>query len=278
MKQFWKLLMVLLVCMSLLSGVAEAKRLGGGSSFGKNRPAPAKQMQRAPEAAPQPAPAAAPQNGMSKWMGPLAGLAIGAGLATLFSHGGLGNFANNFGTLLMVVAGFALLMFLVRRFQNTQASPPQYAGAGAPYAPAAFQSGSASQTSAAAPTYANIPADFPVDSFLRGAKASFIRLQAANDRKDINDIREYTTPEVYAEISLQLHERGDATQTTEVLNIEAALIEVVTEGAYTIASVRYSGQLRENNGAIETIDEIWHLQKALQPSDAPWLLAGIQQV
>lgn len=270
--------MVLMVCMSLLSGVAEAKRLGGGGSFGKNRPAPAKQMQRAPEATPQPAPAAAPQSGLNKWMGPLAGLAIGAGLATLFSHGGLGDFANNFGTLLMVIAGFALLMFLVRRFQNAQPSPTRYASAGAPYAPDAFQSGSASQTNAAAPTYANIPVDFPVDSFLRGAKASFIRLQAANDRKDINDIREYTTPEVYAEISLQLHERGDAPQTTEVLTIEAALLEVVTEGDYTIASVRYSGQLRENNGAIENIDEIWHLQKALRPSDAPWLLAGIQQV
>jgi predicted lipid-binding transport protein (Tim44 family) len=62
-----------------------------------------------------------------------------------------------------------------------------------------------------------------------------------------------------------------------VLNIDAALLEVATEGAYTIASVRYTGQLRENNGAIENIDEIWHLQKALHPSDAPWLLAGIQQ-
>lgn len=277
MKQFWKLLMVLMVCMSLFSGVAEAKRLGGGGSFGKNRPAPAKQMQRAPEATPQPAPAAAPRNGMSKWMGPLAGLAIGAGLATLFSHGGLGDFANNFSTLLMVVAGFALLMFLVRRFKNAQASPPQYAGAGAPYAPAGFQSESAYNASAASTIKADIPADFPVDSFLRGAKASFIRLQAANDRKDIQDIREYTTPEVYAEISLQLQERGDAPQITEVLNIDAELIEVVTEGAYTIASVRYSGQLRENNGAIEHINEIWHLQKTLQPSNAPWLLAGIQQ-
>lgn len=277
MKQFWKLLMVLMVCMSLFSGVAEAKRLGGGGSFGKNRPAPAKQMQRVPEATPQPAPAAAPRNGMSKWMGPLAGLAIGAGLATLFSHGGLGDFANNFSTLLMVVAGFALLMFLVRRFKNAQASPPQYAGAGAPYAPAGFQSESAYNASAASTIKADIPADFPVDSFLRGAKASFIRLQAANDRKDIQDIREYTTPEVYAEISLQLQERGDTPQITEVLNIDAELIEVATEGAYTIASVRYSGQLRENNAAIEHINEIWHLQKALQPSNAPWLLAGIQQ-
>lgn len=277
MKQFWKLLMVLMVCMSLFSGVAEAKRLGGGGSFGKNRPAPAKQMQSSPEATPQPAPAAAPRKGMSTWMGPLAGLAIGAGLATLFSHGGLGDFANNFSTLLMVVAGFALLMFLVRRFKNAQASPPQYAGAGAPYAPTGFQSQSAYSTSAISPTSASIPADFPIDSFLRGAKASFIRLQAANDRKDLNDIREYTTPEVFAEISLQLQERGDALQTTEVLNIDAALIEVVTEGAFSIASVRYSGQLRENKGAIEHINEIWHLQKALQPSNAPWLLAGIQQ-
>lgn len=275
MKRFWMALIVALTCMTLLSGLAEAKRLGSGGSFGKNRPVPAKQMQRAPESAPQPAPASAPQGGASKWMGPLAGLAIGAGLATLFSHGGLGDFANNLSMLLMVVAGVGLVLFLIGRMRKPQTAHMQYAGTA--YAPSAFQSDAAFKSGATLQTNMGIPADFPVDSFLRGAKASFIRLQAANDRKDLSDIREYTTPEVFAEISLQLQERGDVQQATEVLNIDAELLEVVNEGAYTIASVRYSGQLRENNGVAEHINEIWHLQKALHPDNAPWLLAGIQQ-
>ncbi len=285
MKRFWMVWVVALTCLSLLSGVAEAKRFGGGSSFGKNRPAPTKQMQRAPEPAPQPAAPAQP-GGANRWLGPLAGLAIGAGLATMFSHGGLGDFANNLSMILMVVAGAALLVFLVNRLRKPQPAKMQYAGTGSAYPPAGFRSEntynsgitSGINTGAGTPQALTIPNDFPMEAFLRSAKAWFIRLQAANDRKDLNDVREYTTPEVYAEISLQMQERGNATQVTEVVSIDAELLEVVTEGDYTIASVRYTGQLRENDGAIETIDEIWHLQKALQRSESPWLLAGIQQV
>lgn len=285
MKRFWMLLVVTLTCLSLFAGVAEAKRFGGGSSFGKSRPAPTKQMQRAPEPAPQPAAPAQP-GGANRWLGPLAGLAIGAGLATLFSHGGLGDFANNLSMILMFVAGAALLVLLVNKLRRPQPTSVQYAGAGTAATPTTFNSGSytsAFNTSAfdsgkGAQQSVTIPDDFPMEGFLRSAKAWFIRLQAANDRKDLNDVREYTTPEVYAEISLQMQERGDATQVTEVVRLDAELLEVVSEGDYTIASVRYSGQLRENNGPIENIDEIWHLQKATQRSESPWLLAGIQQV
>jgi predicted lipid-binding transport protein (Tim44 family) len=125
---------------------------------------------------------------------------------------------------------------------------------------------------------ANIPADFPVESFLRNSKTSFIRLQAANDRKDLNDIREYTTPEMFAEVSMQLQERGDAPQKTDVISVTAELLEVNNESDFAIASVRLSGQLRENNGSPETFDEIWHVQKNLKDEKSVWLLAGIQQI
>jgi predicted lipid-binding transport protein (Tim44 family) len=125
---------------------------------------------------------------------------------------------------------------------------------------------------------ANIPADFPVESFLRSAKTSFIRLQAANDRKDLNDIREYTTPEMFAEISMQISERDNTPQKTDVIAINGQLLAVADEGDYAIASVRFTGQLSENNGAPESVDEIWHVQKNLRDEKSVWLLAGIQQV
>ncbi len=106
---------------------------------------------------------------------------------------------------------------------------------------------------------------------------SFIRLQAANDRKDLNDIREYTTPEMYAEISMQMQERDDTPQKTDVTSINAELLEVEQSSSIAIASVRFTGQLTENNGAPESIDEIWHVQKDLRDDKAVWLLAGIQQ-
>jgi predicted lipid-binding transport protein (Tim44 family) len=102
-------------------------------------------------------------------------------------------------------------------------------------------------------------------------------LQAANDRKDLNDIREYTTPEMFAEISMQMQERDNTPQKTDVLSINGELLEVVNEGDWAIASVRFTGSLTENNGAPEAVDEIWHVQKNLRDDKAVWLLSGIQQ-
>ena len=275
MKRFLMLLTIVLTCLSLFAATAEARRFGGGSSIGKQRTMAPQQSQSVPVASPAspagPAPAPAPAG--NKWLGPLAGLAIGAGLGALFTGGGMGS---AMGGMLMVVFAGVAVMFLISLFRQKQ-QPMQYAGAGAPhYVPQRSQQPLAGCGTAA--YAANIPADFPVESFLRSAKTSFIRLQAANDRKDLNDIREYTTPEMFAEISMQMHERDDTPQKTDVISIDAVLLQVANEGDYAIASVRFSGQLRENNGTPESVDEIWHVQKNLRDERSVWLLAGIQQI
>jgi predicted lipid-binding transport protein (Tim44 family) len=275
MKRFLLILAIALTSLSLLAANAEARRLGGGSSIGKQRTMSPQQTQKAPTAAPAPAaPAAAPAAG-NKWLGPLAGLAIGAGLGAMFAGGGLGGMGGAMGGILMALAAVALVMFLIAKFRKPMVTAMQYAGQGAAYSQPEPQAYAGTTT---APIAANIPADFPVEAFLRSAKMSFIRLQAANDRKDMNDIREYTTPEMFAEISMQLQERGNAAQTTDVITVNAELLEVVTENNHAIASVRMSGQLSENKGASESFDEIWHVQKNLQDEKAVWLLSGIQQI
>jgi predicted lipid-binding transport protein (Tim44 family) len=174
-------------------------------------------------------------------------------------------------------------MFAIAMFRKRQQPAMQYAGntgnAGN-YQQPLSQPYAAAGNSVPAPVAnkANVPADFPVDAFLRSAKTSFIRLQAANDRKDLNDVREYTTPEMYVEISMQFQERGNAAQVTEVVSINTELLEVANEGDFAIASVRMSGQVSENKGAAENFDEIWHVQKNLKDPKAVWLLAGIQQI
>src|SRR5574340_589244 len=180
MKRFLMLLMVALTSVSLFAATAEAKRFGGGGSFGKQRTMTPQQVQKAPAAAPAQAPAAAPAPAGNKWLGPLAGLAIGAGLGALFASMGLGE---GMGTILMILLGAMAVMFLLAKFRKQQPQPAmQYAGAGAPYpAPQPLTVGSAGPAPAA--TTDNIPADFPAESFLRRAKTTFIRLQAANDRK-----------------------------------------------------------------------------------------------
>lgn len=283
MKRFLLLLTLTLTMLSFLAANAEARRFGGGSSVGKQRTMAPQQTQKAPAAAPAQAPAGAaapaPAPAGNKWLGPLAGLAIGAGLGALFMGGGLGGMGGAIGSILMMVAVAALVMFLIAKFRKPQQPAMQYAGQGAPYTPVEPQQYAGGAAAVAAPAAArNIPADFPLEAFLRSAKTSFIRLQAANDRKDLNDVREYTTPEMYAEVSMQFAERGSAAQVTEVVSVTADLLEVVTENDHAIASVRMTGQLRENNGAPEAFDEIWHVQKNLSDSKAVWLLAGIQQI
>jgi predicted lipid-binding transport protein (Tim44 family) len=292
MKRSLMLLTIALTTLSLFAATAEAKRFGGGGSFGKQRTMTPQQAPKAPAAAPAPAQGATPAPAGNKWLGPLAGLAIGAGLGALFASMGLGE---GMGTILMIMLAVMAVFFLVSLFSRKRpqgapggfASPlaqrqpaMQYAGAGAPYGGTQLHqpsSGCGTAPFAAAVAADNIPADFPVESFLRSAKTSFIRLQAANDRKDLNDIREYTTPEMFAEISMQMQERGDVPQRTDVIAIDGELLEVATGDELAIASVRFTGQLRENNGMPQDVDEIWHVQKDLREDKSVWLLAGIQQ-
>lgn len=278
MKRLLMLLTISFTCLSLFAVTAEAKRFGGGGSIGKQRTMAPQQTPSTPAAAPTPAgvPAAAPAPTGNKWLGPLAGLAIGAGLGAMFAGGGMGGAMG--GILMAILAGVAV-MFLISMFRKKQ-QPMQYAGSGAPYSqPQPVQQpvygGSAASANTSAPS--NIPADFPVETFLRSAKTSFIRLQAANDRKDLNDIREYTTPEMFAEISMQMQERDNTPQKTDVISINGVLLAVANEGDLAVASVRFTGQLSENNGAPENIDEVWHVQKNLLDEKSVWLLAGIQQ-
>lgn len=285
MKSFAIVLTVLFTCLTLFSTAAEARRMGGGGSFGKQRSVPM-QPYRAPDATPRqanPSPAqAAPQRQGNRWLGPLAGLAIGAGLGALFSNvlGGAG------GAILLAIVAAIVVLLLIRRFARPRQSQSEYQTA---QGPSAFEDASVKRPTFDIPTIgsagamlnentaaATIPADFPVDSFLRGAKTTFIRLQAANDRKDLDDIREYTTPEVFAEIALQMQERGNATQKTDVVNLNADLLEAVTEGDFTVASVRFTGEIVEN-GTPERFDEIWNVQRDARNPKAGWLLAGIQQ-
>ena len=97
-----------------------------------------------------------------------------------------------------------------------------------------------------APAIANskgnsIPADFDVDGFVRNAKVNFIRLQAANDAGNLEDIREFTTPEMFGEIKLSFAERGQAAQQTDVVTVNAEVLDVTEESTRYIVSVRFTG-------------------------------------
>jgi len=123
-----------------------------------------------------------------------------------------------------------------------------------------------------------IPADFDVAGFVRNGKSYFIRLQAAWDSADINDIREFTTPEMFGELRLQLQERGATPNSTDVVKIDGELLGIETLAHDYLATIRFTGLIKEApEASAEPFAEIWNLSK---PVSGPggWVLAGIQQV
>lgn len=296
MKKFFIALVVCALSFGLVVEDAEARRFGGGKSMGMQRQATPQKAAPAPANAASPA-AAAPQR---SWMGPIAGLAAGLGIAALLSHFGLGEeMANLLMVALLVMAAFFVFKLLFRRkaAQAGASDPLRYAGAGAQAGiPPTGQTFDASRTldssgqaqrfsgggseggREARQTMASIPTGFDAEGFLRVAKLNFVRLQAANDSGNMDDIREFVSPEVFAEIKLQMGERSEATQQTDVVTVDAELLEVVTEGKRHIASVRMSGMIREQaDAAAEPFNEVWNLSKPVDDSSG-WVIAGIQQL
>lgn len=265
---------------------AEAARLGGSRSIGMNRstapvqkaaPAPTSPTQAAPAPAPT-APVAAPTAtapkpaGAGRWLGPIAGLAAGIGLAALLSHFGLGEGVANF--LMIVLLAMAAVFVFRLLFGKRQPAAVELAPAGNT-PPMRFEPAAAPM--AGTTDAASVPAGFDAEGFLRQAKLNFIRLQAANDAGNLDDLRQFLAPEVFAEIQLQYEARGRTKQETDVRQLDADLLEVVTEGNQHIASVRFHGLIREDGGAPAPFAEIWHLAKPVS-GERGWQVAGIQQI
>jgi len=263
----------------LVVQTADAARLGGARSSGVQRsvpktppaatPAKPAQEQAAPN---QAAPTAQPQpSGLARWMPALGGLALGGLLGYLFAGNGLGGIL-----LLVLLAVVAVLAFRALARRGAQSPQPvQYAGMDRqttltpPSAPAPGD---------AMPTAARFPAGFDAASFLRGAKMNFVKLQFANDQGRLEDIREFTTDEMFEALERDIHDRHGAGQQTDIESLDAQLVDLATEGPQHWASVRFSGRVREVPGAVPVdFAEVWNLVKPADGSSG-WLLAGIQQM
>jgi predicted lipid-binding transport protein (Tim44 family) len=230
-------------------------------------------------------------------MAPLAGLAAGLGLAALASHFGFGEAlasAMTAGLLIMVVLA-VVGFFLARRAAAARQPQPAYAGgyglsglgqeASVPnYRPVTTPASVRDQPidmvhPASQPVLGSrLPEGFDADAFLHTAKVCFIRLQSAYDAGNASDLREFTSPEMFAELKLEIDERKGAPNQTDVLSLDAQLLGVDAVAADHMASVRFSGMLREQPGTpAEAFDEVWNFTRPTA-GQGGWVLAGIQQL
>lgn len=300
------LTIVLFLCCSImlaLPDTTEAARMGGGRSFGSKpfmstpaqKPAMRQDATQAPrqpgsqaQAVPQ-----APRPGMFGGMGGLfGGLLAGTLIGSLL--GGSGFAGGGFMDIILIGILAFLGLKLFARFRNRQASATAGAGAQGNAYEDRMQGmqrestgsngwdvlrGNAQGSAAQAATGPNIPMPegFDADEFLRGAKMAYTRLQNAWDKRDMDDVAQFTSAAVQHSVREQM-EADPKPSTTEILLVNAQLLGVEDEGNEQYAQVFFDVLMRESpdQQAPSTVREVWHFMRPVQGGS--WKLDGIQQV
>ncbi len=293
MRTFLMSLMVVLVSFTFTAEYADAKRFGGGSSFGKTFSTPKKTAQPAPvqqKSATNTAGKTAqqPAKKRSGFGGLMAGLLAGGLLGALFFGGAFE------GVQLMdilLIVGVLFLIFKIFTMYRQSQKPPQYATDGAQYemrperqqrsafepapkeevkpTPAFSSSGVASEEP-------ELPAWFNKQAFLDGAREHFITLQRAWDASDWTEIATYTSEELLEALKGE-RAKSPADQTTEVVSVMAEMANFITEENHVVVSINFYGWLKEDSDQTTEFNEIWHLTRDTTADNADWIIVGIEQ-
>ena len=218
---------------------------------------------------------------MSRWGGMLGGLLMGGLIGSLFfgdghAYGGPGMLD------VLIIGGGLLLLYRFLRARRAATESPVAAGS-MPFdrSPSQGWSGEYAPTVETKTTAAeqfSPPSGFDEEEFLKGAKAMYTRLQTSWDKRDIEDIRQFVSREVLAEIKNQAQEDPQAGK-TELLLINPRVLEVRDVDSQTVVSVLYDVMMRENGSEMaKQVREVWHFSRDTGKPEAFWVLEGIQQV
>ena len=268
MKKLFALLFLTLFALSIsVPTDAEARRFGGGSSFGKQRMF--NQPSRATPQKATPIQRTTPRNGFG---GILAGLALGGLLGALF-FGGAFEGINLFDIIVLGTIAYLLLGFFRRKAQSMHvaqyASQPPFGAQ-----PVQFE---ATDSAQAASSRVEIDPAY----FTSAAKDIFVRMQKAWDAKDISEIRTFCSPEVSERIERDLAELGDTVTATEVVMLDADIMDTWQENGFDYVAVNFQAMIKEAENSTTTdtsVREIWIFRHERKSDDPTWFLAGIQQM
>lgn len=263
--------------------LADAKRMGGGGSFG-SKPSyssgynkQASPSKDSPTMAKQAAPNSPSRFGGLGGM--FGGLLMGGLIGSMLFGGGFAG-PGMLDMLLLAMGGFLLFKFLKsRRAATANSAPYAYAGHEEARNPGSHGGWGQQRFEAQAPPRPVMPHGLDEQEFLAGAKALYTRLQASWDRRDIDDIHQFTSPEVYGEIARQAA-LDPAPRRTEILMVEARVLEARNAGTETVISVLFDAMLREDGegSPAEQVREVWHIRRDESDQSPQWTLEGIQQL
>ena len=278
------------VSFSLAVDSAEARRMGFGRSIGK--PPPIKRQVAPPTQAPKKTvdktsantSNALPNKSRGGFMGPIAGLAAGLGLAALASYMGIGEELMSF--LLILLAGIAIF-FIVRLVLRNMQSQPSLVGAPSSFNRSNIESSTPKKpvmgsTSSYQNTQKETISQDEIESFLENSKKQFIEIQKIWDSRNIDNLKSFCTDDLILELSRQINERTNLFEKTSITELNASwqgMNTYFSKDGHEVDEVYvlFSGMVRENdNSASKEFSEIWTLQRLKSTNDG-WLIAGITQ-
>ncbi|WP_116474295.1 Tim44 domain-containing protein [Zobellella maritima] len=269
--------LIFAVSISTTSFTAEAKKFGSSRSVGKSfKTAPSQPTKQTTNTASNGQTQQPKKSGLMG--GLLGGLLAGGMLAWLLGSGAFEGF--QIMDFLMIALAAFVIFRIIKALRQSKAPAPRaaYNGPQQFEAPAAApQAASAGTGFAASDVPFNLPAGFDMHAFLQGARDHYRTLQQAWNINDLEKVREYVSPELFAELS---QERATLTgeQHTEVMFVDAELVRADHTSYQAQVSVKFSGRYRDSQEALEQdIHEIWHLERDLTQANAPWLVVGLEE-
>ncbi|WP_417614154.1 Tim44 domain-containing protein [Oceanisphaera sp.] len=262
---------------------AEARKMGGGRSMGKSyktAPAqPANQQAAGQNTAGQ---AQAPKKSGGLMGGLLGGLLAGGLIAALMGSGAFEGFQIMDFLMMAGLAFVAFKIFSALRKGKAPApasraaynGPQQFEAPQQPVASSPSTGGAGGFAASDVPF--NLPPGFDMQAFLQGSRDHYRTLQEAWNKDDLEKIREYVTPELFADLS---KERATLSgeQHTEVMFVDAELVRADHTSYHAQVSLKFSGRYRDSQEGVEQdIREVWHLERDLTKENAPWLIVGLE--
>ncbi|MGF1712436.1 TIM44-like domain-containing protein [Vibrio kagoshimensis] len=301
MKRFFSLIAIMFVTVAV-TPIAEAKKFGGGKSFGKSfKTAPAQKKQNTDTIQQNQAGKTAANKSSSKkglMGGILGGLLAGGLLAAFF--GGAFEGIQFMDMLIMGLIAFLAFKFLRKMLGAKQGSmnqggrQPAFGGMNQnkfeqpqqPQQPNVHnfeQAQPQSQTQAGGFGFGaqsdvphNYPPGFDQAAFINGSREHYRTLQGAWNHNELNTIEEYVSASLFEDLKAERN-KLEGEQNTDVMYVDAEIVRADHDASKAQLSLQFSGRYRDTaEGVEEDITDVWHLERDLTVPNAPWLIVGIQ--
>ncbi|HHF3094722.1 TPA: Tim44 domain-containing protein [Vibrio diabolicus] len=289
MKRLFSIVALLMFTVAV-TPIAEAKKFGGGKSFGKSyktAPAPKQQQQNTNTVGKDQTAKSSSKKGLMG--GLLGGLLAGGLLAAFFG----GAFEGIQFMDILIIGLIAFVIFKLMRgmlgakqgSMNQHRQQPAFGGNASKFEQPNMQNfeqqpntnnGGFGGFGAQTDVPHNYPPGFDQAAFINGSREHYRILQGAWNHNQLETIEEYVSPSLFEDLKAE-RAKLDGEQHTDVMYVDAEIVRADYDANKAQLSLQFSGRYRDTvEGVEEEIEDIWHLERDLTVPNEPWLIVGIQ--